>query len=209
MKLAINTSRLAARPCVGVAPVRRCVPVLPGRRANLQIVRAEDWDESAMDDCKGIVRDYCYIDPETGKRKEKPTLGELEQEFLEALTAYYYEVSVGTDWPRWGWSVWHTRPQPLARAQSTGVRVFANYACLCCTSTTCYCASVGCHAFISAICSYLATWRGVEAPVSYLTLSPAYPRLARTALKCRSLCLWLRFPRRRASPRCPTRSSRS
>lgn len=61
-----------------------------GRPASRMVV-ARAQVETDDDSCDYIASDYCGIDPETGKKAARRSVGEMEQEFLSALGAYYFE----------------------------------------------------------------------------------------------------------------------
>lgn len=102
MLLASSSSRAA----VAAAPAahRRTVLLLPRARPamrNIVVARAEQQQKTSTpdlmrsgeetDNCEdSVAGEYCSIDLK-GKRIKDRTLGEMEAEFLEALSSYYYD----------------------------------------------------------------------------------------------------------------------
>lgn len=57
------------------------------------VVRANDkvsLTQSVDEEASNVTGDFCSLDA-TGKKAPKRTVGEMEQEFLEAMSAYYYD----------------------------------------------------------------------------------------------------------------------
>eukprot|EP00798_Chlamydomonas_sp_ICE-L_P003888 gene3888-13954_t len=78
----------------GVAQIRTTSSVSLMRMSR-SAIKAQQQTDPALDDddgsCDYIASDYCGIDPETGKKRGRRTVGEMEKDFLGALGSYYYE----------------------------------------------------------------------------------------------------------------------
>lgn len=81
--------QLGARRVAGLPVLARPASVLVrssnGAKETTTVVTTSD-DEGTGN----LAGEYCAIDS-TGKRLKKRTVGEMEQEFLEALSSFYYE----------------------------------------------------------------------------------------------------------------------
>eukprot|EP00878_Enallax_costatus_P000914 GHUV01001044.1.p1 GENE.GHUV01001044.1~~GHUV01001044.1.p1 ORF type:complete len:416 (+),score=103.50 GHUV01001044.1:3-1250(+) len=79
---ALGTSRVAARPTVSVL----------ARQSPSWVAKARQQETSLQESIEegvNVTGEFCSIDS-SGKRVRDRTIGEMEQEFLEALSNYYY-----------------------------------------------------------------------------------------------------------------------
>ncbi|PNH08831.1 PGR5-like protein 1B, chloroplastic [Tetrabaena socialis] len=79
------------RPAGHVASLRPGCPAFGARKA--MVARADKKNDGTVsdDDCAyNLAADYCVID-EKGRKVPKRSLGEMEQDFLNALSSFYYE----------------------------------------------------------------------------------------------------------------------
>lgn len=92
--LASRHTTHAALPC-GRALISRS-SLLPGRQQRWVLSKAQQQQETStaeatFEEGENITGDYCSLDATAKRlRPENRTVGEMEQEFLEALSAYYF-----------------------------------------------------------------------------------------------------------------------
>eukprot|EP00798_Chlamydomonas_sp_ICE-L_P019317 gene19317-25969_t len=85
----LSKANLFIRPVGRSNAVVRSPSSVPLLRISRSAIKAQPNDDD--DDCNYIASDTCGIDPETGKMRARRTVGEMEQEFLQALSSYYFD----------------------------------------------------------------------------------------------------------------------
>lgn len=77
----------------GSSPNSRPIAGIAGKRPLLRSTefKAVEEKQAEVDDCgENTAAEYCAIDS-TGRRRADRTIGEMEAEFIEALSSYYYD----------------------------------------------------------------------------------------------------------------------
>eukprot|EP00884_Botryococcus_braunii_P020975 jgi/Botrbrau1/7561/Bobra.0159s0011.1 len=87
------SGRASICPCPSGRQAILRLPVLPRKRSFLCRAQVTETQKPAeeVDDCGENMLGYCGIDAQGQRPKSQMTLGEKEQEFLEALSSFYYD----------------------------------------------------------------------------------------------------------------------